>query len=130
MKKTIIIFLSIILIFSNLTTFQELSGINKGYYRYSNLTGTITSQEIFRQGRVLKKEFAQGKRDLTELKKLHPEIKDFQLYRLFKMNPLKFWRWAEYIYDWRYRLPYASWEDIEKTRGYGDLEFGNGFQEF
>lgn len=39
-------------------------------------------------------------------KKAYPE--DSILYRTFKINPLKFWYWREYIVEPKYRLPYKQ----------------------
>ncbi|RPD91198.1 hypothetical protein EGM88_14765 [Aureibaculum marinum] len=36
---------------------------------------------------------------------------DSILYRTFKINPLKFWNWHEYITHPRYKLPYKSKEN-------------------
>jgi DNA modification methylase len=36
----------------------------------------------------------------------------------------------EYIFDWRYRLPYTDWEAIEKKRGFGYLKISKDCMEF
>ena len=120
---------SIILI-SNWSGFKEITSINQGYYRYSNLTGTLTKIEIFIQGRVMSRDYALGRGDWKRFKEENNGSNDTLTYRLFKINPLKFWRWGEYIFNWRYRLPYANWADIEKRRGYGILKYSNSFQAF
>ena len=125
--KTILVF---IILFSNWSGFKEITAINKGYYRYSNLSGSMTTYEILSQDRLLAKESAFGKGDWSMLKSKYPGTTDTLTYRLFKINPLKFWRWYEYIFNWRYKLPYTDWDQIKKRRGYGNLKYANGLQEF
>lgn len=51
-----------------------------------------------------------------ELRKVYPNA-DTVVYRLFKKNPLIFWRWREYIFgDEKYKFPYKDWDEIEKKR--------------
>lgn len=52
--------------------------------------------------------------------KVTGEITDTILYRLNRNNPIKFWRYADYIFKKKYQLPYQSWEEIEARRGYID----------
>ena len=51
---------------------------------------------------------------------------DKTLYRTFKINPLKFWLWSDFLFHPRYQLPYfepdkilpypANWPDSLKSR--------------
>ena len=59
-KRTYFIIVGFLILLTNWGMFKEISGINNGYYRYSNLTGTETRQEIFWQGRVLQKKYFLG----------------------------------------------------------------------
>ena len=34
------------------------------------------------------------------------------MYRTFKKNPLAFWRWDDYLFGRRYRLPYLDPDSI------------------
>lgn len=128
--KTLKIFTALAILFTNWSGFKEISGINNNYYRYSNLSGTITKSETLWQGRVINKKTAFGKADWSNFKSQYPGSTDTLTYRLFKINPLKFWRWGEYIFNWRYRLPYADWEAIKRRRGYGELSNVKRFQSF
>jgi hypothetical protein len=81
-------------------------------------------------GNTLAKERILGnRRDWSRFKQKYPNSGDTTLYRLFKKSPYKFWRWEEYLFNWRYRLPYKNWEDIRMIRGY-DLQYSNNFQGF
>lgn len=127
--KKIIITLIVIILISNITILKEWSGINSDFYRYSNSSGTYTVHEIYMQGRMIDKKSALGDWDKTEFKKLYPKD-DPKLYRLFTVNLLKFWRWAEYIYDWRFRLPYADWHEIETKRSHTAITHNSTYQDF
>lgn len=127
--ETSIIWFVLIQTISNLNFFKELVGLNKAYYKYSNFRGTVTTWEIFSQCRTMEKENAYNFHKTYAFQKDNPGSTDTVLYRLFSINPLKFWTWYEYITNWRYRLPYANWKDIRKRRGY-DLKYANRLQEF
>jgi len=43
---------------------------------------------------------------------------DTIIYRTFKINPLKFWEWRQYLFSKKYRYPYINPEEIEN----GDLK--------
>jgi hypothetical protein len=136
MKTVIKIIVALALIISNLPFVKEIFGINEDYYSYSNLSGTLTFQEIFWQGRVMRKSnvINTRNRDWTRFQQLNPKnANDTIIYRHFKINPLKFWRWYEYAFDWRYKMPYVNWEDVVKVRGYRTLtgrNWNSSFQEF
>ena len=126
--------IAVTLLISNWQGFKNLSGLNDWYYRYSNISGTFTVIEVPRQGIVYKepptKNFILDKAFLEGCKAPRIPQSDTIVYRLFAINPLKFWRWGEYIFDWRYRLPYTDWEAIKKKRGFGYLKISKGCMEF
>lgn len=127
--KALTIFILISITLVNFSGFKELTGINRDYYRYSNYSGTVTRHEIFYQSRIMSKEYVGQFWKTKEFKRIYPGNTDTVLYRNFAMNPLKFWRWGEYVFNWRYRLPYINWKEVRERRGY-DLEYSNNFQEF
>ena len=43
--------------------------------------------------------------------------KDTILYRLTSKNPIKVWRWADYLFNKKYKLPYKLFKEVEKIRG-------------
>jgi len=47
-------------------------------------------------------------RNFKRFKKEHPEYKDLVLYRTFKMELWKFWKWYEYYIRDEYRYPYIG----------------------
>ena len=93
------------------------------HYRYSNENGSFTFVEF--KARDVKMMY----RRMDGYKQLFPLSNDTSLYRLYKRNILCFWRWGEYIYDERYKMPYMSWKEIKRRRGY-DLENSNNLQDF
>ena len=127
--RVFIILIVFILAFANFSGFKELTGINNDYYRYSNYSGTVTRHEIFYQGRFMSKEYPEEFWKTKEFERKYPKNTDTTLFRNFSINPLKFWRWGEYIFNWRYNLPYINWKEVRKRRGY-NLKYSDNFQEF
>ena len=125
-------FVAIILLITNWPLFKNLTGLNDGYYRYSNISGTYTSLEEPQIGRRYSKppngEFILNRPNFYGCGAM-PQS-DTVVYRLFVINLLKFWRWGEYIFDWRYRLSYTDWEAIKKKRGFGYLKNEKGCMDF
>jgi hypothetical protein len=93
------------------------------HYRYSNENGSFTFVEFKARDTKMMYRIMHG------YKQLHPQSKDTTAYRLFKKNILCFWRWGEYFYDKRYKMPYKSWKEIKRRRGY-NLEYSNNLQDF
>lgn len=99
-----------VIIISNVPPFSSIFHlVFDGTYRYSNLDGSFTFQEIWL-------------RDYDNMMRVyHHERKHFttsdkKVYRLFDKNPLAFWRWSAYYTDKRYNLPYKNWKEIEQSR--------------
>lgn len=124
--------IGITLLLTNWPAFKNVTGLNDWYYRYSNFSGTFTTLEIPIQGRLYKRppngEFILNRPNFYGCRAMPPS--DTVVYRLFAINPLKFWRWGEYIFSWRYRLPYADWEAIKKRRGFDYLKISKDCMEF
>lgn len=124
--------IGITLLLTNWPAFKNVTGLNDWYYRYSNISGTFTTLEIPIQGRLYKRppngEFILNRPNFLGCRAMPPS--DTVVYRLFAINPLKFWRWGEYIFSWRYRLPYADWEAIKKRRGFDYLKISKDCMEF
>ena len=119
------------LLITNSQLFKNLTGLNDWYYLYSNISGNITVMENPRKGRIFRKPKS-GILPICKNVNKANELphSDTIIHRLFYINPLKFWRWGEYIFNWRYRLPYTDWEVIEKRRGFGYLKISKGCMEF
>lgn len=121
-----------ILLITNWQGFKNITGLNDWYYRYSNISGSYTKMEDPKKGRVYQKppnnEFILNRPNFYGCNNM--PMGDTLVYRLFAINPLKFWRWGEYVFNWRYRLPYTSWEKIKKRRGFGYLKVSKGCMEF
>jgi hypothetical protein len=115
---------------SNITLFKEWLGFNNNFYKYSNGNGTVTVQEIFYQGREMEKSYPKTIFKYKPFVEEFPNSKDTILFRLFKLNPFHFWRWGEFIYSWRFRLPYKNWDEIKLRRKPGFRVHQDGFTEF
>lgn len=89
---------------------REIDG--NRHFRYSNADGsfTIIQDFGFKDG-LIQADWVMG-RFIRENK---PSPGNRVLYRLYKINPLCFWRWSFYIFSSR-KFPYRSWEDIEPNR--------------
>lgn len=116
--------LLIIILISNIPPIKSVIGLfmDEYHYRYSNEDGAFTFVEFkSRDQAMMFRKFESFKIEQTE--------KSTTVYRLFWKNPFAFWRWGEYFYDKRYKLPYKSWKEIRKRRGY-DLEYSTNWQDF
>jgi hypothetical protein len=126
-SKKIIIIILIIMLVSNIPPLKNVISLfmDEGYFRYSNGNGSVTFCEIpfkrrfYNLSPIVPQKFIQ----------LNPNSSDTIIYRLFWKNPVAFWRWGEYFYDKRYKLPYKIWGEIRKRRGY-DLKYSNNWQDF
>src|SRR5689334_20343829 len=106
MKRILLLIAIIILI--NIPPLNWISGHDD--ILYSNANGRFTFDEVNMSGRNYELCLV----NFEAYKKSH--TKDTVLYRINKINILKFWRWGDYLTKEKYRLPYKSWETIEATR--------------
>lgn len=114
LRIIIIVILSLI-IFTNLPIVDKiiLSEIDgNGHFKYSNADGSFTTIQYFgfKDGYVQPDLLMWG-----FMRKQKPSPENRIMYRLYKINPLCFWRWTYYILSSR-KFPYRSWEDIEPNR--------------
>lgn len=113
MKKAILIFVGIILLIPNLPFIgKDISHqLDEGYYRYANLDGSYTITQDF--------DFkSPGFSDLHFkywVKMTSPPQENRKLYRLYKINPLCFWRWQNYLVN-GVQFDYMDPKVIEKNR--------------
>ena len=128
-KTAFLIALGLVLV-SNWPLVKNVTGLNDGYYRYSNESGTYTAMESPIENIMYQK--PPGGKWIVNPNNCSTNTPagDTILYRVFAINPLKFWRWGEYLFDWRYRLPYENWKIIEKRRGFGPLKVSKGCMVF
>jgi len=123
---------AIVILFTNWPAFKNITGLNDWYYMYSNKSGSFTGIENPIEGRLFRKPPG-GKFIINSPNQYQCNTipySDTIVYRLFTINPIKFWRWGEYIFDWRYRLPYSNWNEIEKKRGFGRLSVSQNCMAF
>lgn len=112
-RKKILIIIFVIVVLSNTWPFSAILKImvdGDMHYRYSNFDGSNTSYEF------MSWTFENAKSQHKGCLENYPDQKDKNLYRLFKKNPLAFWRWRLYLFDERYKLPYKDWSEIERKR--------------
>lgn len=124
--KFIFVTLAIVIIIVNLPIINKnilLMIDGNDPFRYSNSNASFTREESF------------GFKDpyLTDwsinrfIEETNPSDEDKQVFRLYKINPLCFWRWHYYIFISR-DYKYKSWDDIEPNRVPYDPE--NMWQDF
>jgi hypothetical protein len=125
------------ILITNWQGFKNLTGINDWYYMYSNKSGTLTNLEEPRWAYVFPKPkenqiypypLIAGPLDCRE-KGFIPK-NDTIICRTFAINPLKFWRWGEYLFNWRYKLPYTNWDKVQQKRGFGILKVSKDCMQF
>lgn len=112
-NKWILITVSIIIIVSNLPVISTtlMGEIDGHHFRYANADASFTliqDFDIFR-GWISERTvwgFIEAER---------PEMRNMEVFRLYKINPLCFWRWRYYILVGR-KFKYKSWEEIEPNR--------------
>jgi hypothetical protein len=108
-NKRLIVIALLVIITSNFPPFSVIFSLFNGPYRYSNADGTFTFQEIWL-------------RDYDNMMRVYEherpgfKLKDKRVYRLFRKNPLVFWRWRAYFIDKRYGLPFKDWDEIKRLR--------------
>lgn len=122
-RRKFLITIVVVIILSNTWPFSAILKImvdGDMYYRYSNFDGSNTSYE-FKSWT-----FEMAKSQQERCIKSHPEQKDKNLYRLFKINPFAFWRWKLYLFDERYKLPYKDWGEIERKRKSSKVKYETG----
>ena len=111
-KYSLITF-SMIVVIANLPVInkQLLHALDQNHFRYSNLNASFTDEESF--------EFKDGY--ISDwpierfIKETHPSTENRTVYRLYRINPLCFWRWNYYLSisnDFKYK----DWKEIEKNR--------------
>jgi len=101
-RKTIIMLLCLIVI-SNTPPVQFFTLKN---YHYTNADNSFRYTEF--PGKGL--DFEAGVTRWERFKDHTPDNPNRTLYRTFRINPLKFWEWWQFIaHSKRYRLPY-KWE--------------------
>lgn len=117
MKKAILIVIGTILLIPNLPFIgKDISHrLDEGYYRYANLDGSYTITQDFNFK-------SPGFSDLHFeywVKMTSPAQENRKLYRLYKINPLCFWRWKNYLVNgvhFDYMDPYIIEKNIEKKK--------------
>ncbi|MBL1407342.1 hypothetical protein [Sphingobacterium faecale] len=113
-KIGIVIGITIVLI-SNIPVFNLglLARLDDGKLRYSNADGSCTRIEKFNyfSGLIEKEGIEAGIAARTP----PPKEGTTEMYRLYRLNPLYFWRWSYYLIvskDFKYK----DWKEIEPNR--------------
>lgn len=111
-KKTIFIGLIIILLVPNLPVINKYVAhqLDEGHFKYANLDGSFiaTQSFSFKSPGFSTFGFEQF------IKRTSPTNENKKLYRLYKINPLCFWRWNNYIQNGLH-FEYMDRKVIEKN---------------
>lgn len=112
MKKKVIIWVLVVIIFSNLPLINKeiLRIVDREHFRYSNEDASFTRKDYF--------DFKSGVGSKTldqESIRISLKSSDEEVYRLYRINPLCFWRWTHYLMVSK-QYKYKSWEEIEPNR--------------
>lgn len=127
MKKKIIIWSIVVIIVSNLPYVNKevLNLVDSGRFRYSNADASFTRIDAFY---VIKPGLVDKEFDEKLLETyLNPTDENKEIFRLYRINPLCFWRWRYYLLTSRH-FKYKSWKEIEPNRAPKDPD--NLFQWF
>ncbi|WP_164107997.1 MULTISPECIES: hypothetical protein [Sphingobacterium] len=115
-KKNIIRLLTFLSLFGLLVYFLNVTVIGyflKRNYFYSNHNGAF----FYSEDKLKGKSYEGRDRVFGSYLKNHPDTKDKQLYRRFRMDLWRFWEWGELWYHPdRYDLPYISEKEINENR--------------
>ncbi|GHE45569.1 hypothetical protein GCM10017764_31010 [Sphingobacterium griseoflavum] len=85
--------------------------IDKDHFRYANADASFTDIEHFDWMRPWMNEWVV--RGFMESQR--PTQQHMEVFRLYKINPLCFWRWRYYILV-SGKFKYKSWQEIEPNR--------------
>ncbi|WP_185286263.1 hypothetical protein [Chryseobacterium indologenes] len=111
-KKTVFIVLIIILLVPNLPVINKYVAhqLDEGYFKYANLDGSFiaTQSFSFKSPGFSTFGFEQF------IKRTSPAKENQKLFRLYKLNPLCFWRWNNYIQN-GLQFEYMDRKVIEKN---------------
>ena len=112
-KRTLMILLGSIIIFSNLpiVNTEVLKLTDSNNFRYSNNNATFTYIENF----DIFRNWISDEVVFNFISQTRPELHNMELYRLYRINPLCFWRWRYYL-SVSFQFKYKSWDDIKYDR--------------
>lgn len=112
-KKTVIVIIFTTLIVVNLPIINTeiFKRVDGDHFRYSNADASFTDIEVFDilrpwMNEWVVKGFVEDRR---------PTIQNKEVFRLYKINILCFWRWR-YYYAVSKKFKYRSWQQIEPNR--------------
>ena len=111
-KYSLITFLSIAII-SNLVIINTviLQALDQNHFRYSNQNASFTDVETFN----FKDPYISNTPIDRFIAETNPAVENKTIYRLYRINPLCFWRWSYYLFTSR-DFSYKTWSEIEQKR--------------
>ncbi|TJZ49427.1 hypothetical protein FAZ15_22280 [Sphingobacterium olei] len=112
-RKRFIIVIAVVVIISNLPVINTeiLMKIDSGHFRYANNDASFTYLQHFDV--FVPWMSAAGVRGFIE--NTRPTQQNMEVFRLYKINPLCFWRWRYYLMV-SIQFNYKSWDEIEPNR--------------
>lgn len=127
-KKYLLRFIYIYLLVAFISNLPFINGyilhrVDSDVFKYSNADASFTWHDTFSfKSTPISQSLID--RYITEV---HPEKKNQKVYRLYRINPLFFWRWSHYLIT-SIDFDYKSWREIEPNRVPYDPE--NRYQNF
>lgn len=112
--KTFLIIITILIIIPNLPIINKnilLVVDGQSPFNYSNSNASYTKEDTF----GFKDLFISDWSINRFIEETHPTKENQEIFRLYKINPLCFWRWSYYISISR-KFSYKSWNEIEPKR--------------
>ena len=112
-KRAIVIIVFVFLIVVNLPVINTeiLKRVDGEHFRYSNANGSLTTVEHIDILQPWMSEWTVGR----FARERHPSDENKEMFRIYRINPLCFWRWRYYWVVGR-KFKYRSWDEIEPNR--------------
>lgn len=115
-KKYLLRFIYVYLIVGFISNLPFVNGyilhrVDSDVFKYSNADASYTRHETF----GFKSTPISLKSIDRYIEEFRPEKRNQKVYRLYRINPLCFWRWSHYLLT-SIDFDYKSWREIEPNR--------------
>jgi len=115
-KKYLLRFIYVYLIAGFISNLPFVNGyllhrLDGDLFKYSNADASYTNHDTFSFKSPTISQWAIDR----YIEDTHPEKKNQKIYRLYRINPLCFWRWSHYLITSK-DFDYKSWKEIEPNR--------------
>jgi len=113
-KITVVIMVFFTIIISNLPPVNDGIILIERYFHYYTYSSRYDLKYGFEETGTYTTVYAFPTTIIDSTYKVKYPKKDTLLYRHFKINPLFFWHWYEYVYGSRYKMPYVDKKEVLK----------------